>query len=285
MALVESIGDPTLTVGLSFTAIAIKLRPARWPRRCAGRRPSSTWPTATRRKATSFSGRRWRLALARAAPPDGRWAVPGWRDDSTGRWPWPAAPTRCRMPGSSHTPTASAIPAGVLLADDAALRDIEEALEISRAIERGFRAGLPGSRWVSRWCTGTPGRARARTGGAGAGPRHVPGGAVLPGDLPLRRRVHRPGAGQARRSRWRATSQMRAAVDDLFSSGTARLLRLGATGVLVETLLERGADGDVAEAEAAIDRLAAAPADEGLADTRHLAAAAAGAAGAGPRRR
>ena len=37
-----------------------------------------------------------------------------------------------------------------------------------------------------------------------------------------------------------------------------------ATGVLVETLLDRGADDDVAEAEAAIERLAAAPADEGL---------------------
>ncbi len=32
----------------------------------------------------------------------------------------------------------------------------------------------------------------------------------------------------------------------------------------METLLDRGADGDVAEAEAAIERLAAAPADEGL---------------------
>jgi hypothetical protein len=32
----------------------------------------------------------------------------------------------------------------------------------------------------------------------------------------------------------------------------------------VETLLERGTEGDVAEAEAAIERLAAAPADEGL---------------------
>jgi hypothetical protein len=37
-----------------------------------------------------------------------------------------------------------------------------------------------------------------------------------------------------------------------------------ATGVLVETLLERGADDDVAEAEAAIDRLAVEPVDEGL---------------------
>ena len=33
---------------------------------------------------------------------------------------------------------------------------------------------------------------------------------------------------------------------------------------LVEMLLDRGADGDIAEAEAAIERLAAAPADDGL---------------------
>ena len=56
---------------------------------------------------------------------------------------------------------------------------------------------------------------------------------------------------------------LRAAVDHAL-----RELLLGwgvlATGVLVETLLDRGADGDVAEAEAAIERLAAAPADEGL---------------------
>jgi hypothetical protein len=36
------------------------------------------------------------------------------------------------------------------------------------------------------------------------------------------------------------------------------------SAVLVETLLDRGADADVAEAEAAIERLAVAPADEGL---------------------
>ena len=36
------------------------------------------------------------------------------------------------------------------------------------------------------------------------------------------------------------------------------------TGVLVQTLLDRGTDADVAEAEAAIERLAAAPAEEGL---------------------
>jgi hypothetical protein len=36
------------------------------------------------------------------------------------------------------------------------------------------------------------------------------------------------------------------------------------TSVLVETLLERGANGDVIDAEAAIERLAAVPADDGL---------------------
>jgi hypothetical protein len=37
-----------------------------------------------------------------------------------------------------------------------------------------------------------------------------------------------------------------------------------ATAFLVETLLDRGANGDVTDAEAAIERLAAAPADQGL---------------------
>jgi hypothetical protein len=61
-----------------------------------------------------------------------------------------------------------------------------------------------------------------------------------------------------------AIPHMRAAADNLFREG--RLLAWGvpATGVLVETLLDRGAESDVAEAEAAIERLAAAPADEGL---------------------
>ena len=61
-----------------------------------------------------------------------------------------------------------------------------------------------------------------------------------------------------------AIALMHAAVDHLFRE--ERLLGYGipTTGVLVETLLDRGAEIDVAEAEAAIERLASAPADEGL---------------------
>ena len=58
-----------------------------------------------------------------------------------------------------------------------------------------------------------------------------------------------------------AIAVMRQAVDELHQAG-----RLGygvwGTGVLVETLLERGAEGDLAEAQEAIDRLANLPADE-----------------------
>jgi hypothetical protein len=56
---------------------------------------------------------------------------------------------------------------------------------------------------------------------------------------------------------------MRAAVEHLAREGQLLAWGVPATGVLVETLLERGADADVVEAEAAIDRLARLPA-EGL---------------------
>ncbi len=57
---------------------------------------------------------------------------------------------------------------------------------------------------------------------------------------------------------------MRAAVDHLVREGQLLSWGTPATGVLVETLLDRGTGSDVAEAEAAIERLAAEPADEGL---------------------
>jgi hypothetical protein len=57
---------------------------------------------------------------------------------------------------------------------------------------------------------------------------------------------------------------MRAALDHLFREGQLLVWGTPATGVLVQTLLDRAADGDVAEAEAAIERLATAPADGGV---------------------
>jgi adenylate cyclase len=53
---------------------------------------------------------------------------------------------------------------------------------------------------------------------------------------------------------------LRKSVDDMTRRGQVGYY-IPATGVLVETLLDRGAEGDVAEAEAAVTRLEAAPAE------------------------
>ena len=58
MALIESIGDPTLTVGLSFPVIYAKVTAASGVTCCGGRSGPSTWPTVIRLKATSLSGLR-----------------------------------------------------------------------------------------------------------------------------------------------------------------------------------------------------------------------------------
>ena len=67
-----------------------------------------------------------------------------------------------------------------------------------------------------------------------------------------------------------AIPPLRVAADGQFREGRLLGWSIPATGVLVETLLDRAADGDLAEAEAAIERLAesaieAAPADRSFA--------------------
>jgi hypothetical protein len=57
---------------------------------------------------------------------------------------------------------------------------------------------------------------------------------------------------------------MRTAVDHQFRQGRLLGWSTPTTGVLVETLLDRGAESDLAEAVAAIERLAAAPTDDAL---------------------
>jgi adenylate cyclase len=60
-----------------------------------------------------------------------------------------------------------------------------------------------------------------------------------------------------------AIQVLRKSVDDITSWGQAGYY-IPATGVLVETLLDRGAEGDLAEAETAIATLEAAPAEGSL---------------------
>ena len=93
-------------------------------------------------------------------------------------------------------------------------------------------------------------------------------------------RVRGPGVGIA----MVPSNYPRTVVDHLFDS-SGWIWNVLATGVLVETLLDRGADGDVAEAEAAIDRLGGGASRPRTGAARNCAAAPTGTAGAGARRR
>ncbi|HYP94936.1 MAG TPA: cyclase, partial [Mycobacterium sp.] len=262
MALVESIGMPNLTVELSIAAISIKSQTAemaevmRWSQTVIDLADGD--PT---RGNVVFGSP---LAVALASRGTARWALgrAGWRDD----FDRALAMSRGAGPMSRAVVIAhacSAIAGGVLLADDAALRDIEEALEIIERSSEDFAVGC------ARWALGLALVHRD------ARAERERGLAVLAQvrDMCLRGRFYQYSLAavdvdtareRARRGdRDGAIPLLRGAVDDLFHRGQLGYCT-GATAFLVETLLERGAGDDVAEAEAAIARLAAVPDDDGL---------------------
>jgi hypothetical protein len=263
MALVESIGMPTLTVELSLAAISIKSQTAemaevlRWSQTVIDLADGD--PT----KGNVVFGSP--LAVALASRGTARWALgrAGWRDDfdralamARGAGPMSRAVVNMYAYGF-------AIAGGVLLADDAALRDIEEALEIIERSSEDFALGC------ARW---TLGLALVHRDSRAERERGL---AVLAQvrDMCLQGRFYQYSLAavdvdtareRARRGdRDGAIPLLRGAADDLFHRGQLGYCT-GATAFLVETLLERGAGDDVAEGEAAIARLAAAPDDDGL---------------------
>jgi class 3 adenylate cyclase len=263
-ALIESIGDPTLTVGLSFAPIYAKGESAefcdglRWSQRVidlADGDPSKGNFIFGSPLAMAFTTR----GLARCLL-----GCPGWRDDLRHG----LAMARSADPVTYVTVVtyvyAIGIPVSVLAADDRAVREIEDALRIAERSSDDLALSeiqlTLGVALVHRHTAAE--RDRGHKVLAEVSEVFLRRGHNL-ADLPmvnvyLARERARCG------DRDEAIPFMRAAVDDLFRDGRLLLWSVPATGVLVETLLDRGAGDDVAEAEAAIERLAAAPADEGL---------------------
>jgi len=261
MTLIESVSDPTLTVGLSFAAIRAKAMSGE-------RRDVLRW---SQRVIDVADGDPMRgnflfgspLALAFATRASARYGRLGWRDDlqqalAMGRSAEPMSYVRVVI--VAYSP---AIPSGVMRPDDSAMHEIEDALRIAE--RSGDDLALAQARMTLGVALAHRHTAAERDRGqkllaevSDVLVRRGYGLSELPiVDVYLARERARGG------DRDDAISLMRAAVDDLFRQG--QLLGFGgATGVLVETLLDRGGDGDVAEAEAAIERLAAAPADDGL---------------------
>jgi class 3 adenylate cyclase len=263
MALVESISDPTLTMALSGVACVAKHETAefadvlRWSHRVielAGDDPT---------KGNVFVGSPLALALAQRG--FARWALgrAGWHDDfdraiATSRATDPIS--YALVVNTKYTP---GITCGVLVPDDIALTEITEALRIAERSADDVALGLArtalGVALVDRDTT------EERAYGLNVLEQlrdmcmheHYYMGVLQFGQVYIARERARLGDSDG------ALPLIRSAVDHMLKVGQLGAF-VPATGTLVEALLQRGDDDDLSEADAAIERLAAAPADEGL---------------------
>jgi class 3 adenylate cyclase len=264
MALIDSLGDATLTVGLSFALIHVKIESAEWSDVLRWSQMVIDLADGDPAKGNFLGWSPLALAFTTRATAR-RWAGrPGWRDDlrhglamarSVHPMSYALVVSYVYFPG---------IPTGVLRPDDRAMREIEDVLRV--ADRSGDDLAVAHARL-------TLGVALIHRQTAAERDR---GQKLLAEVSEVLHRGHNLGDLQlvnvyvarerARRGdRDEAIPLMRAAVDHLVREGQLLGWGIPATGVLVETLLDGGADADMVEAEAAIERLAAAPADDGLA--------------------
>jgi hypothetical protein len=262
-ALLESIGDPTLTVGLSLPVILAKCLSAEWSDALRWSQRVIDLADGDPSKGNLIFGSPLGVAFTTRASARYCLGRAGWRDDlrhglalarSADPFSYAAVVGIVYNPG---------ITLGVLRSDDRAVREIEDALRIAE--RSGDDLALSNARstlglaLVHRHTAADRDRGQQLLAEVSeVFPRR---GHNL-GDLPLIE-VYSARENARRGDRDDAIPLMRAAVDHLFREGRLLAWGIPATDVLVQTLLERGADNDAAEAEAAIERLAAAPADEG----------------------
>jgi hypothetical protein len=265
MALIESLGDPTLTVGLSFAAIYAKAESGEWWDVLRWSQRVIDLADGDPSKGNFIFGSPLAIALAQRG--EARWCLgrPEWRDDlqhglamarSADPMSYATVVTYVYLPG---------IPFGVLTADDGTVREIEDALRIAERSGDDLALAVAqmtlGVALVHRHTVAERDRGQKLL--AEVGQVLLRGGHNV-SELPI---INVYSACEIARHGGRddAIPLVRGVVDHLVREG-----QLGwgvpATGVLVETMLDREADGDVDEAEAAIDRLARLPADgnEGL---------------------
>jgi class 3 adenylate cyclase len=264
MALIESIGDATLTVGLSFPVIYAKAHSGEWYDVMRWSQRTIDLADGDPSKGNFIFGSPLALAFTTRAMARYCLGRRGWRDDLRHG----LAMARSADPLSYAMVVAyvylPGIPLGALAADDPALREIEDALRIAERSSDDmalvFAGAIPGLALVHR--DTDPERDRGLKLLAEVSDVILRRGHNLSElrliDVYLARERARRG------DRDEAVPLMRAAIDDLVREEQLPSWGIPATGVLVETLLDRGAEGDVAEVEAAIERLAAAPADDGL---------------------
>ena len=264
-ALTESVGDPTLTVGLSVPVIFAKIQSAEYSDALRWSQSVIDLADGDPSQGNLIIGSP--LALAFTTRAHARWCLgrPGWRDDLRHGLAMASSADPVSYAGVVTYVYFPGIPCGVLRPDDSAMRAIEDALQVAERSGDDLALALArltlGLALVHRQSAAERDRGQKLL--AELSDVFVRRGYLL-AELPIVE-VYVARERARRGDRDEAIPLMRAATDHLFREGRLLLWGVAATGVLVEALLDRGADGDVAEAEAAVARLADAPADDGLA--------------------
>jgi class 3 adenylate cyclase len=263
--LIESIGDATFNVGLSVPVLYAKAESGEWNDVVRWSEAVIDLADGDPSKGNFLIGSP--LALAFTMRGVGRYFVgrPGWRDDLRQG----LAMARSVDPLSYAMVVAYAyfpgIAVGALRADDSAVREIEDAVQIAERsgddLAVSNARGTMGMALVHGQTDAERDRGHKLL--AEVAEVFLRQGHNL-AELPTIN-VYLARERARREDRDGAIPLMRAAVDHMVRQGGLLQWGIPATGVLVQTLLDRATDDDMAEAEAAIERLAAAPADEGLA--------------------
>src|ERR1700753_3733957 len=256
MALLESIGDPNLTVGLAFVAFSNWFESGEFGEILRWSQTVVDLAAGDPAKGAGF-GVGSPLAIGLAFRCVARWWLgrPGWRQDLHDA----VAMARNSDPatlGVVVTWTYGAIPYGVLRADDSAMRALEEAVQTARRgssdIALIFAEYTLGVALLYRDEATDRHRGLELTMQARAWqPERMPNLVPLTELLAAQERARR-GESDA------AIPVMRNALDVLHQAGQVGYDVFG-TRILVEALLERGAEGDLAEAQEATDWLANLP--------------------------
>jgi hypothetical protein len=249
-------------VGLSFPALYAKIERGEWPDVLRWSQRVIDLADGDPFKGNFIFGSP--LALALTARGTARYCLgrPGWREDLRHGLDMARGADPLTYAGVADLGYFPGISNGVLAADDRAVREIEDALVIAERagndMAPAFARMALGVALVHRHTAAE--RDRGQTLLAEVSDVFARDAHNL-GDLPLVE-VYVAREMARREARDEAIPLMRASTDRLVREGQLLAWGVPATGVLAQTLLDRGADGDVAEAEAAIERLAVAPADE-----------------------
>ena len=261
--LIESLGDANLTVGLSPSLIRPKTATLEWSEVLRWSQRVIDLADGDPSKGNFILGCPLAVALATRGVARYSLGLPGWRDDQRDA----LAMARRADPFSHVGVTAyvylPGILNGMLKLDESAMREIEDAARVAERsgddVALAFAWTTLGAALVHRRTDAE--RDRGQDLLAEVAAVYKRRGQNL-SQLPVintwvAREMVRRG------DRDGAVLLMRAAVGELLRDGRPPANGAAAIGVMVETLLDRGADADLAEAEATTDRLEAAPADEG----------------------